>query len=439
VAGVTRVRPNFDATTTKHRTAQHCTTPRLHNLSALPVLHCYHQFHQAQFAEENNRQTTNMEQNRQLTFLDLPDRARRSIYALSGLARQCPIDLASKRPMIRKRLQCWYKLRLSGVISSIEPGSRPCECERFPLELTLVSRQVREESLDVLLGANVYIARALHGRSDMLPRLLDGIPPAQLARMTRWVVRLNHWPCRWGHDMAVRLPRGLVQCEICSSSEGDGDPALSSSSLASLGIIEAWEDFCRLLGRGRQPGQTELTLICDVDDTSAGARIVDPLMKSLPQLRSCNIRLGRSSADWNLANMARDTSLFMTRSQPLQSAKPFPFGRLPRELKLNILKYTHLGPRELAGYSDEFATVRVDNGRLVRSNDQLLTSRRSLDDCCGECTDAAFDWLVYDTSSCVSVVTTRPNRIPRTAAASTLTPPSPLVAPVGPFPLLSSS
>lgn len=56
-----------------------------------------------------------------LTFLDLPDKARRSVYAMAGLSRPCPIDLLAQDPRSDTRPPgsgscnpCWYLERREG-------------------------------------------------------------------------------------------------------------------------------------------------------------------------------------------------------------------------------------------------------------------------------------------------------------------------------------
>jgi len=354
-----------------------------------------------------------MERNRRLTFLDLPDQARRSIYALAGLTRPCPIDFLSSRPapgrMQRNDCRhlfhygCWYKLRLTGGKSQFEPGTPLCACQPLPLELTLVCRQVREEALDVFLGTNVFVARGRHGQPDTLTPLLTGIPLVHLARMTRMVIRLNCWPCPWGHDMTgqmgtyVRSNRvsGGIQpslCTLCGTHRREADPLLSLSSPGSLRTIDAWGQICRRLGSERQPGQTDLTLICEVDGEDAAARLLSPLMEFLPPLRSCTIRLRSNAANKKLAEIARNTALALTEPRQ-ESPSPFPFGRLPQELRLNILKYTHLSPPELAGYHPDFAMIQVVNGRLIRGRSRGANFS-FVDWCCGVCTGTIMDWSV---------------------------------------------
>lgn len=115
------------------------------------------------FVSHEYASRSKMERSPALSFLDLPQQVRSSIYARSGLTRVCPIDLTETPRSVRGRrapYECWHKQRLRGVMSSFDPDQRLCVCPRFPLELALVSRQVCSEVLDVLLGTNLFVVRA---------------------------------------------------------------------------------------------------------------------------------------------------------------------------------------------------------------------------------------------------------------------------------------
>lgn len=282
---------------------------------------------------------------RTLTFLDLREQTRSTIYHLSGLVRPCPIDLLSRRDprddydaeFYQYRKPCWHEqLRRKGVTSSFDPGSRLCHCPQSPLELTLVCRRVREEALNVLAGANLFVLRVTDGSVQALQPLLTTIPTNHLSRMRRLLIRLNCWPCRDGHDPRVAglRPDGSAptRCRLCGLNP-DPNPSFN------LHLLDAWGCLCQRLGSGRLSGTTELSVIYDVGtstDDGLAHGVVDPLTKLLPPLRSCTLRLGRSPAEKGQARVARDAALALMREQR-QSDKPFPFHRLPWELRLQML------------------------------------------------------------------------------------------------------
>ncbi|KAK0614441.1 hypothetical protein B0T14DRAFT_570376 [Immersiella caudata] len=353
-------------------------------------------------------------------FLRLPLAVRRTIYGVLGMTRQCPVYLSSRRPtkkLTRARQPgdfwdtshgceepspwlCWHKQCLIGDADMFPSDSRLCGCERFPFELTHISRQVREEVLDAFFETNLFVLHSkdlnLHTFTDF--PLFTDVQTRHLARMTRLVIRLSAWSCPWGHDQT--LSRAFMDatvrdeyCTLCGTR-----PISSQSHLdpRSMRLLEAWDGLCRRLGSGRRPGKTDLTLICDIDgieDGSLASRVVEPLTKYLPLLRSCTIRLGSNPAAKHLAAVARDTALRLTGQTHVPLAtKPFPFAKLPWELKLSVLRHF---------YRANFDRVVVVNGRLVRGLATVDNPWRRcfgwpvLVDwtkrCCFECTETRLD------------------------------------------------
>lgn len=415
-----------------------------------------------------------MEKAPSLTFLDLPDQARRLIYASSGLRRPCPIDLLSSRHdrpydasscmnadgrrgrftvfdrvlLFESELQqdkCWHLHRLDGRRNLFQPGARLCKCPRLPLELLLVCRQVRDEALDVLLQTNEFVVRARPRHPEMLAPLLSAIPAAALVRMTRLLVRLNCWPCPEGHDEAsLSNDPSRAGCRLCSTDTRRGDAVLSRSSRGSRLLLERWEQVCRRLGSGRCPTrQMSLTLICDVDPDDDGyitSRLVDPIQRYLAPLSSCTLRLGRRLGEQNLASIARVAALALTRDELLPDAKPFPFTRLPWEIQLRVLQYTHLGLEELAGYDHYYEQLQIVNGRRINGC-YLNPTTSSIRKCCYKCTDTFIDWSVFSPSSFLSfhlAIVTSKELIQTTAAVPESMPPLLPNAPVASSRPLSS-
>lgn len=362
----------------------------------------------------NAKQQDEMDNAPALTFLDLPDEARRSVYELAGLGRPCPIDLLARDPRTAAwppgfgaSMPCWQLKRLDGLWGTRAPGTPMCACPRLPLELLRVCRRVHDEALNVLLRTNRFVVRARAGHPEMLAPLAAHIPETQLARMTGLLVRLNCWPCPWGHDETRTSPRRSPEnCCLCAAHSSEADPALSRSS-AGLRMLDAWELVCARIGSGLRPGQLDLTLICDVDPADDGyvtSRLLDPLKCYLPLLRSCTLRLGRASKEKHLAGMACQTALILVGAveRPSENFEPFPFDRLPWELKIHILRYTHLGPPGPGGYNPRLEKLDVVDGRLLDLPFRWALSRDSLK-CCNMCTNNFLDWSVpFPLSSCSS-------------------------------------
>src|SRR5262249_40196883 len=103
---------------------------------------------------------------------------------------------------------------------------------------------------------------------------------------------------------------------------------------------------------------------------------------ALPVLKECTIRLGRRRNN-DLRSLARDTSLRMTRAFV---PKPhFPYERLPQELRLRILDFTHL--RAHGAYHDRYKPLRIEQSKLVKGN--VIHVHRPI--CCSKCTETFAD------------------------------------------------
>lgn len=202
---------------------------------------------------------------------------------------------------------------------------------------------------------------------------------------------------RWTIRASPR--RSPDHCCICAAHTREADPALSRSFSAGLEMLDAWEFVCARLGPGLRPRQLDLTLICDIDPADDGrvaSRLLGPIRCNLPLLRSCTFRLARASKERNLARMARQTALALVgigSEGSSQKTKHFPFDQLPWELKIRILRYTHLGPPGLAGYDPGLERLDVVNGRVLRQPLRWALSRHP-NKCCDRCTGTFLDWFV---------------------------------------------
>lgn len=326
---------------------------------------------------------------RTLPFLDLPKKVRTAIYYLC-LVRSCPIDLLGRRDpeddyrRYTYQPECWYQKKQRGMESQLLVGERLCNCPRLPLELTLVCRQVRDESLDVLLGANLFLLKPQSDDKQALWPLLT-MPERHLSRMRRLAIRLNCWPCPEGHE-SIRSAMGPDgSCFLCNTS-------FDTAPAPNLNVLSEWKSLCRRLGR-TTPGIAELTVIYDAKDEARAHDIVDPLIEFLPTLRACTLRLGPNPAEGQ-AGVAQRTALALTGAQlEPQTDKPFPFKKLPWELKLRILEHTHLGIPQLGGYDPNLTRVNVVNGRLLKG--RVFAKGAFRVTCCQKCSDTLADWQVH--------------------------------------------
>jgi hypothetical protein len=124
----------------------------------------------------------------------------------------------------------------------------------------------------------------------------------------------------------------------------------------------------------------------DMEDTTTANCILE-LFKGFPCLSACTIRFGRRPDD-KLRSLGRETSIILTTNPGLPHTRTlhFPFMSLPRELRLEILKYTSLSSGIAAYKSSE--DLVIQNGKLVQHNGLWRALTR---ECCGKCTFTKID------------------------------------------------
>jgi len=317
------------------------------------------------------------------TFLELPELVREKIYYLSGLIRSCPVDLtpsqASSIPLPGRgdrgaRRVCYYQLRKKGD-NTLGGCYRDCVCPKLPTELLLLSKAVYKDASAALYGKNKFVLRA-HTASHL--NALKNMPPQAIAAMTSLLIRLNCWPCPWGHD---EVDPNNLNCYICSTAVQDSDPVLDLNTRSGQEIAALWGTLCSDLSAHVTPRQLNLTFICDTESPSDAEQITASLTK-LPRLKTCTIRLGRSKNPI-LTSISRTVSQKMTQDFIAQG--PFPFQNLPRELRLQILDHTHLG--RLGIYHPKFSSFRVENNKLIHGQSEKFG--RPI--CCSKCTHTFAD------------------------------------------------
>ncbi|CAG8983950.1 hypothetical protein HYALB_00008810 [Hymenoscyphus albidus] len=334
------------------------------------------------------------------SFMDLSLDTRHRIYAYLHLFRLCPIEfnrpevyhppdessssaspgwyLCSTIPM-----KCLYIARKYGGKStpSVSPDIPDCQCPKLPLlRLLLVSRTFYHDIFKAFYSRNRFAVRIYDARgfeSFHVGRHIQGT-------LTSLLVRLNCWPCPRGHEEAGG--DGL-QCGICKFDSTNADPAMDITSRAGDDLVHWWRWFAKGLESSIMSKHLNLTLVCDVVDRASGMAVVEPLL-TLATLKGCTIRLGRGSND-ELSRLAEEYSL---RAQALFIKTPgtFPFQRLPEELRLLILSYTHLGDHYL--YSRDSHLLKIVNNELVNK----ITT------CCRKCTPTRIDCCCSSTRAAYS-------------------------------------
>ena len=335
-----------------------------------------------------------------LTFLDLPAYIRIRIYRILGLVRPHPVDLQTPGVLIhideyhegsndygRRPGRPCIPTRQGNTEDRYRfVGSVPfkCRCEDFPTNLLRVSRKVYQELLPLLWGLNELRIRC-HGSLDLAPLINAG--PAALANLRSLTVTFNLCrPCITGHNE----PGSNSKCTVCNFRCQD-----SKHRLANLApeVVTAWKDACSWLASSIQPNQLALSIICDAEDLTLAEKITAPLA-ALPALRGCNLRFGpklvphanpasnyqqTSKANFALRDLVRRVSTQATQAFKLEGH--FPFERLPREIRLKVLEYTHLSGQ--ANFSPSHQKLRFKSGEM-RYRDTHLSRQPT---CCMGCND----------------------------------------------------
>ncbi|CAK7214529.1 hypothetical protein SBRCBS47491_002173 [Sporothrix bragantina] len=272
--------------------------------------------------------------------------------------------------------------------------------------------------------------------TEQFAPLLENIPLYGLAHMTSLLVRLNCWPCPLGHEEVGVPARHRIKenpfqsfddnekvlgfCRFCSMRSDRADALFSLPSASdseteesteydntaarqktaknkkkNAAMLQVWECLCARLAEAvkmpqHQPGQLDLTLICDVTDVKAAERVVAPLTQALvpaTRLKACTVRLGRRRRDYALTAFARQTATALVEGaiSELSSSEPqskdiFPFHRLPAELRVKILGDTVLGRTRRILFHNGREYTQAKEQYLDRVCCDLCTP--TLRDCC---------------------------------------------------------
>jgi hypothetical protein len=323
---------------------------------------------------------------RSISFLDLPLLVRLKIYSYSGWLRPCPIELVpvETQPVApgsypAEQPDCLYRQRKAGHERSRNSSQPDCICPKLPTQLLFVSRAIHADAFLVFHSQNKFVLRA-HAANN-LTRLRE-LNIRALSMINSLLIRLKCWPCLRGHEETqINSDDNSLNCINCRTPMVAGAPTLSSSDQTGQDTIREWDTLCRYLSLAISPGQLRFTLICDVADLDTGKQVIEPLLR-LPTLKQCTIRLGRQRK-YELTALARETSLRMMGSPILEPGK-FPFGSLPKELRLYILGFTHLGQQ--GSYADRHSHLRI-----VRSKLRYQRIGSFWQACCRHCTETLID------------------------------------------------
>ncbi|KAH8801066.1 hypothetical protein F5882DRAFT_514378 [Hyaloscypha sp. PMI_1271] len=146
--------------------------------------------------------------------------------------------------------------------------------------------------------------------------------------------------------------------------------------------IAEWEKLCRHLASYITPRQLKLWVFCNVVNIETAKQIVGS-MNHLPVLAACGISFDLEPC-LKLDDLVRDAVLKLTGRSSDALDAPFRFLDLPREIQLNILKYTDLTtPYDVAWCPDARVEARtVVHGRSIQWSEGINVYWWK---CCGKC------------------------------------------------------
>ena len=322
------------------------------------------------------------------SFPDLPRAVRLQIYTLSGLIRPCPIDLINESQRLRRgqvmgdacsllgnQYSCTYlEHRKNPVIwrHLHYNHDRPiCFGPRIPLQLLLTCKEIYLEASELFYSLNKFKLQ--------IERLQD-------------LHTLEKLP-----NKAVSLIRSLhIHIGALSPPTIRTDASALSSSLQEF--LDPWRRAMSALAQNLRPSQLQLGLTCRWIDLTTGEQLLQSL-ECLPSLRGCAITLGYKR-DEAITSLVRRTSARLLRS-PAPKAS-FPFEKLPKELRLNVLEQSDLVVREYPGASR--GVVKIWESRKDRPRMQGTCCSR-----CSDCLETCCCTWRYGSSSTTCVCPSKPN------------------------------
>ncbi|ORY04578.1 hypothetical protein BCR34DRAFT_633984 [Clohesyomyces aquaticus] len=288
-----------------------------------------------------------------LTFLNLPQYARLSVYANAGLGGNS-IDLNLGKMHLREISEttiAWQRGAIPHLMLICPIRSRifsagydwwstdeeDCGCTATLVSLLLVSKQVKKEVEAFVYERNSFIV--CRGNPHGLERLgrisIDG-----LGALTSLTIRLD------GRSCVDRKRRSLYS--ICPY-------PIEMRSQQGRVLLEAWEAVVKRLARFVTPRRLTLSLILGTTDMDSVKAILEPL-RELPLLKHCAISVQRSNGmevlpeassvakrldSSGLSRLVRKTLSRVTQTTS-HHGSTFRYLDLPPELRFRILEYTEL-------------------------------------------------------------------------------------------------
>lgn len=287
---------------------------------------------------------------------------------MAGLVRVCPVNMNTehldKTAFVQECLdwasrldyncpsvflqasyqRCHYQAQIYSAygISPNEDGF-DCICPKLPMALLGVCRTIYRETFEMLYRENRFRICQTQ-RRGLTP--LRQVSPRAVALLRTLSIRLNRCCC-FGDgpcELESLHPDVYSFCRSCHGGcrGGDDAPLYLPCEAVALShqhdLLTTWREVVGYLAQNIQPGKLRLSVICDCTDEATAELITQPLL-ALPTLAACDIRLGRYPRTVQ-ADISQSIALALIGQPPQQ--KPFPFLRLPAELRMRVLQYTQL-------------------------------------------------------------------------------------------------
>ena len=305
-----------------------------------------------------------------ISFLDLPSGVRVKIYTLLGLVRHCPIDLLKERyrkkdfserdgtcrhSIKRHAYGCLFPRRQRGH-NPVKPTSElECYCPPLPLELLYLSHAVHAEVEAILYGCNKF---------KIQPEIQKDLVPL-------WNLSSNAF---------------LSLTSLHISLDGSHGEELWASVASNAAFITEWAELCTFMADMVAPSQVNFSLSYDCYSSATAVQVLEPILQ-WPRMKSCAIRLGQLP-DEEFRWISKKISLVMS-GKPASLVQPFPFEKLPKEIRLQILRSTDLIARwdKTQWYQNG---MHILDGKIHYRKQCCTKCTDSLDSCCCGTLEAAF-------------------------------------------------
>ncbi|KAK6953638.1 hypothetical protein Daesc_005943 [Daldinia eschscholtzii] len=234
-------------------------------------------------------------QNKPKTFLDLPAGLRQRILLDAGIVCGINISYGKKASILHPEYP--------HIAKNI----------RFTYNVIQTCKAIYEQVKSLIFANNGVVIG--NEQLDSALEFLRKLSPQHCSSLTKLFVRLHVHP--------ERYPQGHVN--------------LSQEHIA------AWQDAAKHILSHATPGKLELYLVCDTaeEDSEATSAVLQPLLDFPGVLAECELRL-LSERKKHITDLAEELALRIKGIDPNLRKGPFPFMRLPTEIRRQVLRYTDL-------------------------------------------------------------------------------------------------